>query len=325
MREGKFIDKNKVRWESYLHDTQDVDELADQFSNLIDDLSYAKTFYPNSKTTQFINALSAKLFQHVYQKEKKKEGNMIRFFKYELPLSFKKYHPLLLFTLCFFCFCILIGILSSMKDYDFIRSILGDNYVSMTEDNINKGDPFGVYKDANAWEMFLRIAFNNIRVALMCIVMGLLAGIGSLYMLFENGLMLGCFQYLFFAKGLGWASVLVIWIHGTIEISSIVIAGSAGLILGRAFLFPGTYTRLESLKRGGLDAARISVGLIPFFLIAAFLESYITRLTHMPIIISILILTLSLLLILGYFIFYPILLDRNGFSFENNELQYPRN
>ncbi len=323
MREGKFIDKNKERWQSYMDDAEDADELADRFSNLIDDLGYAKTFYPKSKTTTFINALSAKMFRNIYYKQKKEQGRMLRFFKYELPLTFRKYHKVFLFTLIFFSLVVFIGVMSSMKDYDFIRSVLGDGYVDMTEENINKGDPFGVYKDENSWEMFIRIAFNNIRVALLCMVMGLLAGVGSLYMLFENGLMLGSFQYMFFAKGLGWQSILVVWIHGTIEIASIVIAGTAGLILGRGFLFPGSFTRIESFKRAGLDAARIAVGLIPFFIIAAFLEGYVTRLTNMPIILSVFILFASACLITWYFVLYPMLLHRSGFSFEQNKLKFP--
>ena len=323
MREGKFIDKNKDRWQSYTQEPADADELADRFAHLVDDLGYAKTFYPRSKTTKFINALSAKMFRSIYHKQRSEEGRILRFFKYDLPLSFRKYHSVLLFTFLFFFLCVLVGVLSSMNDYNFIRSVLGDSYVNMTERNINRGDPFGVYKSQDSWNMFFYIAFNNINVALRCVVYGLLAGVGTLYMLFENGIMLGSFQYMFFAKGLGWQSIMVIWIHGTIEIASIVIAGAAGIILGRGFLFPGTYTRIISLKKAGLDAARICVGLIPFFIIAAFLESYVTRLTGMPIIVSALILLLSLVLILWYFVYYPIQLAKRGFVFEDSKLQRP--
>lgn len=323
MREGKFIDKNKDRWMRYSEPSEDADELADRFTNLVDDLSYAKTFYPRSKTTKFINALSAKMFRTIYLNEKKGKGRTSEFFKYELPLIFKSYHFELLFTFLFFTLCIFIAVLSCMDSYEFVRAVLGNSYVDMTEENINKGDPFGVYKDKNAWKMFLTIAFNNINVSFMAIVLGALGGIGTLYILFENGIMLGSFHYMFFKKGLGFASILVVWIHGTIEISSIVIAGTAGIILGKGFLFPGTYSRKESLIRAGQDAAKIAIGLIPFFLLAAFLESYITRFTSMPIIVSILILTLSASLIVWYFIIYPRLLYRNGFRFKDGQLHYP--
>lgn len=323
MREGKFIDQNKDRWQTYSTPAKDADELAERFTNLVDDLGYAKTFYPKSKTTKFINALSAQMFRKIYLNEKKGQGRTLAFFKYELPLLFKRYHPELLFTFVFFTLCVFVAVLSCMNSYDFVRTILGDGYVDMTEENINKGDPFGVYKDENSWSMFLRIAYNNINVSFMAIVFGFLAGIGTLYILFENGLMLGSFHYMFFKKGMGAASILVVWVHGTIEISSIVIAGTAGIILGKGFLFPGTYSRKQSLIRAGQDAAKIAIGLVPFFLIAAFLESYITRYTSMPIFASLLILALSAGLIIWYFIIYPRLLYRNGYRYTHGKLQYP--
>ncbi len=84
----------------------------------------------------------------------------------------------------------------------------------------------------------------------MIFISGILAGLGTIWLLFNNGVMLGAFQYYFFSKGLGWQSVLVIWIHGTLEISSIIISGAAGLVLAKSLIFPGTYKRLFSLKRG---------------------------------------------------------------------------
>lgn len=120
----------------------------------------------------------------------------------------------------------------------------------------------------------------------------------------------------------------MIWIHGTIEISSIVIAGTAGFILAHGILFPGTYKRIDSFKRAAKDAAKVLICLIPFFIIAAFLESYITHLMSrtfdktvnagMPIWLSILILALSLLLIVWYFIIWPVKLHRRGFFLKND-------
>ena len=210
-----------------------------------------------------------------------------------------------------------------MHDQTFIRSILGDSYVDMTEENINKGDPFGVYKDGNEFGMFINIAANNIRVSLMTFIFGLFAGIGSLYLLFSNGLMLGTFQYMFFAKGLGWKSVLVIWIHGTLEISAIVIAGTAGMILGNSFLFPGTFSRIESLKNGAKDAVKVVIGLIPFFLLAAFFEGFVTRHTEMPVWLSSIILVLSASIIIWYFTIYPLLLKRSGLKVIKGKIIFP--
>ena len=162
-----------------------------------------------------------------------------------------------------------------------------------------------VYKEMNDVEMFMGITISNIRVALMAFIYGVLLSIGSLYIMMRNGVMLGSFQYFFYDKGVLWESVRTIWIHGTIEISVIVIAGAAGLVLGNGILFPGTYTRLESFKRSMKDGLKIVVSTIPFFIIAGFLEGFVTRHTEMPDWLAIIIITLSLLLIIFYYVIYP--------------------
>lgn len=321
MREALFIKKNAQKWNEYQYlQTEDPDQTAERFITLLDDLSYSRTFYPHSKVTRWINSLAVSIYQTIYQNKKQKFSRLFTFWQYELPLMFRKYHRMLLYTfLAFSLFCSM-AVLSSMKDDGFVKGVLGENYVSMTEDNIEKGDPFGVYSDESSFNMFVRIAFNNIEVGFLMIAGGLLAGIGTMYVFFQNCIMLGSFQYWFFAKGLGWESVLVIWIHGTLEISGMIIEACAGFILAKSLLFPGTYTRWVSFKRGAKDAMKICISLIPITITAAFLESYITRLssnafdkttnTSLATGTSIAILAVSLAFIIWYFVFYPIRLEK---------------
>jgi uncharacterized membrane protein SpoIIM required for sporulation len=323
MREAMFIKKNAEKWKAYQQEEpSDPDEASERFITLMDDLAYAKTFYPKSKATKWINGLASSVYQNIYKNKKEKYSRVFTFWKYELPLIIRRHHRTFLFTTIIFLLFVGIGVFSSMRNPEFIRGILGDSYVNMTEDNIAKGDPFGVYKDDSRFNMFVRIGFNNIRVAFLTFVGGFIVGIPTLKLLWSNGLMLGCFQYMFFANGLGIKSVLVIWIHGTIEISSIIIAGAAGFILANGILFPGTYTRLESFKQNAKDAAKILICLVPFFIAAAFLESYVTQLMSqtfdkrpdgMPAWVSIAILAGSLFLIVWYFIVWPIILSRKGY------------
>jgi len=107
------------------------------------------------------------------------------------------------------------------------------------------------------------------------------------------------------------ASVLVIWIHGVLEISAIVIAGGAGIVLGNSLLFPKTYTRLISLKQGAKDGMKLVLGLVPIFIAAAFLESFVTRHSEMPMWLSASILAASLAFIIWYVIIYPNKLNKN--------------
>jgi uncharacterized membrane protein SpoIIM required for sporulation len=91
----------------------------------------------------------------------------------------------------------------------------------------------------------------------------------------------------------------------------IIVAGCAGLVLGSSLLFPKTYNRWQSLLRGGKDAMKIAFGLVPFFLVAAFLEGFVTRhYLQMPALLKGFILAASLALIIWYFIIYPIRLHR---------------
>jgi uncharacterized membrane protein SpoIIM required for sporulation len=260
--------------------------------------------------------MAADIYQRIYGNRQEKDGRIRLFFVYELPLLFRKHQRLLLFTFLFFFLFSVMSAFSAAKDETFVRGVLGDGYVSMTEQNIANGDPFGVYKDSNEWVMFLQIAQNNISVALSCFISGIFFGIGTLYILMKNAVMLGAFQYYFFARGLGIKSVLVIWIHGTLEISSVVITGAAGLVMVSGLVFPGTRTRLDALKKTARDAVKMVICLIPIYLMAAFLEGFVTRHTGMPMALSISILSFSLLFIVGYFVVYPIYLHQKGFRLD---------
>src|SRR6185503_15212610 len=219
MREPLFVKQNIKKWEDFENvPTSNPDELANRFIQITDDLAYAKTFYPKSKTTEYLNGLAATLHQSIYKNKTEKGNRFITFWKYELPLLFKEYQKQLLYSFIFFSVFTLMG-------------ILGDHYVDETNANIAKGDPFGIYKEQGEFSMFLDIASHNIYVALLNFVVGIVFSVGTVFMLFENSVMLGAFEGFFFSKGLGAQSILVIFIHGTLEMSSFVIASAAGLVL----------------------------------------------------------------------------------------------
>ncbi len=307
MREAHFRKMNQAKWDSInANPPQNPDDLANAFMEISQDLSFAKTFYPDSDLVPFLNQMTAQFYAKIYVNKKEKRGVFKWFWKEGLPLVLYKNQSLLLYSLVFFLLSSLIGALAAYKNPDFIRLVLGEAYVNMTNENISKGNPFGVYKEMAPFWMFIMIMGNNIYVSFKIFTLGIFMGAGTLWSLFENGIMLGSFQYYFFSKGLGWASVLVIWIHGTLEISAIIIAGSAGLLLGKGFLFPGTLSRLSSIKLAAIEGVKIMIGLVPIFMLAAFLEGFITRHDHMPIFMSISILLFSLLLIVYYFVIYPI-------------------
>ncbi|HEY4337769.1 MAG TPA: stage II sporulation protein M, partial [Puia sp.] len=305
--------KNIDKWKQYQYEpATDPDEMAGQFTDLVNDLGYSKTFYPHSKVTNYLNGLASRIYLGIYRNKKEETSRIVRFWKSELPAVVRRYHREILYSFIIFTLFALMAAFSAAHDESFVRGVLGDRYVDMTEDNIAKGDPFGVYKRDDQLSMFLYIATNNIQVSFVIFICGFILSIGTIWQLFQNGVMIGAFQYYFFAKGLGLQSVLVIWIHGTLEISSVIIAGAAGLVLGNSILFPGTHRRIDSLKRGGKDGLKLMIGLVPVFLIAAFLEGFVTRYSRMPVALSISILAASLFFVVWYFVVYPIQLEKKS-------------
>src|SRR5690554_1261257 len=316
MREAQFIKQNKDKWlkfERALTENEPMspDKLSRLYLQLTDHLSYSQTFYPESNTSVYLNALASKAHQKIYKNKKESRNRFIQFYTHQFPKEFYRYRYQFYLSLFLFLGFGAIGAFSAATDAGFVRVILGDAYVNMTLENIANNDPMAVYKQMNQMDMFLGITINNIRVALYAFVFGLFLGVGSVFIIMQNAVMLGSFQYFFYDQGLFWESARTIWIHGTIEIFVIIVAASAGLVVGKSILFPGTYTRLASFIRGVKVGLKIVLSTVPFFIIAGFLEGFVTRQTQMPDILAILIIGASLLLMFFYYLYLPFRLNKN--------------
>ena len=311
MREAVFLRQNEARWKQYeTSATASPDELAARFVTLTDDLAYAQTFYPNSPTTRYLNNLTTKQHQALYKNRTEHTSRFKQFWARELPLLVARHHTTLAWSLLIFVVFTLLGALSAAYDDSFVRVVLGDAYVNKTLEYIEKGDPMAVYKGMSETPMFLYITINNIKVSLIAYALGATLGMGTIWLLFHNGMMLGTFQYFFYQKGLLIPSMLTIWIHGTLEISAIVLAGGAGFVMARGMLFPGTYSRAAAFRQAARDGLKLAIGLVPIFVVAGFLEGFVTRHTEMPVALSLSIIGLSAGFIVWYFILYPRQLSR---------------
>jgi len=311
MREVAFIKQNKEKWLSFEtaifnNDFKDPDELASQYIHLINDLSYAQTYYPKSKVIGYLNQLAAKAFQKIYKTKREDTNRLTSFWKTEVPLIVYQYRKFIYIAFIIFTIFTSIGVISAANDGEFVRSILGDDYVNMTLENIENGDPVAVYKSGSNWGSFIGITINNLRVGIISFIFGVFGGIGTVYILFKNCIMLGSFQYFFYEKEVFWESVRGIWIHGSMEIFAIIIEAAAGLILGASILFPGTHSRLESFKQGAKTGVKILISTFPFTFSAGFLEGFITRYSNMmPNYMSVAIILITLGIISYYYLVYP--------------------
>lgn len=282
MREVAFIKQNKEKWlgiEQVIAGKlkKNPDDLSSLYINLINDLSFAQTYYPKSKTTVYLNNLSALIFQKIYKTKRTEQNRLIEFFKTEVPLLVYQYRRYLFYAFGFFMLFTLIGVISAYYDKEFVKIILGEEYVNKTIQNIKAGNAVGVYQQGSDWGSTIAITSNNLQVGAKLFIYGILGGLGTLYILLQNCIMLGSFQYFFHEQGALQDSAKGIWMHGVFEIFSMVIEAMAGLILGASILFPRTYSRFNSFKLGFKDAFKIFLSTVPFTIVAGIIEGYLTR------------------------------------------------
>ena len=311
MREVAFIKQNKEKWLEFEHrfsnkDKKNPDDIANLHIKIMNDLVYAQTYYPKSKLTKYLNKLAKNSFDQVYDSKRKSKNPVLYFFLEKVPLLSYQYRKYFYLSFIFFFICFFIGLLSTFNDDSFARQILGNSYVDQTLENIESGDAMAIYKSGSNWGTFIGIYDNNQRVGLNMFLSGLFLGLGTGFYVVINAIMVAVFQAFFYQHNSLFDSLKGIWIHGTYEIFGIIIEAAAGYIIGASILFPGTLKRFESFKIGIRNAFYIFISTIPFTIIAAFLEGYVTRYSNsMPTILCFTIILFSLISISYYYLVLP--------------------
>lgn len=311
MREVAFIKQNKEKWlgiEEVItgKSKKNPDELSSLYINLINDLSFAQTYYPKSKTTVYLNHLATSIYQKIYKTKRTETHKIVSFFKTEVPLIAYEYRRFLYFAFAVFAFFTAIGVMSSHYDTDFVKLILGDAYVNMTLENIKEGNPIAVYGEGSTWGTAIAIIKNNLQVGAKMYFYGIFGGIGTLLVLMYNSIMLGSFQYFFQQQSVLGESMRGIWTHGAFEIFGMVIEAMAGFILGASILFPKTYSRLNSFKIGFKKSFKIFLSTMPFTFFAGILEGFVTRhALNIPLVLNLVIIFGTLGFIFWYYVVYP--------------------
>lgn len=310
MKEVTFIRQNISKWrgaEIVVETAGDSDatELADTYIDVTSDLAFAQTHYPESKITVYLNNLASALHNEIYRSDRYRWSRLLTFWTDEVPRTMWEARRELFLSFVIFVVSAFVGFLSQMLDPEFCRIILGDGYVDMTLQNIAEGKPMAVYNGDPEDAMFGMITLNNVKVSFITFVLGVFTSLGTGFILFQNGVMLGSFQTFFAQHGLLWQSALAVWLHGTLEISAIIVAGAAGIAMGNGWLFPGTYPRLTSFRRGARRGLRIVIGTVPVFVLAGFIESFLTRHTEWPDLLRLTIILSSLAFVTYYYIVLP--------------------
>ena len=310
MKEVTFIRQNISKWRGAelvvetIGDT-DATELADTYIDVTSDLAFAQTHYPESKITRYLNNLASALHNEIFRSHRYRWSRLLTYWTQDVPLTMWEARRELLLSFIVFTASVFVGFLSQLLDPEFCRIILGDRYVDMTLQNIASGEPMAVYSGNSEGTMFGSITMNNVMVSFVTFALGIFTSLGTGFKLFQNGVMLGSFQTFFAQHELLWESALAVWLHGTLEISAIIVAGAAGMAMGNGWLFPGTYPRITSFRRGARRGLRIVIGTVPVFIVAGFIESFFTRHTEWPDLLRLSIILCSLAFVIYYYIVLP--------------------
>lgn len=323
MKEVTFIRQNLDKWRGYETTVESSlstpDELADAYIDITSDLAFSQTHYPKSRITLYLNNLASAIHHRIYRNKRERWSRIVTFWTREMPQIMWHARKELCISFLIFVVSALVGALSQWLDPDFSRLILGNSYVDMTLQNIENGTPMAVYGSGSEGTMFFGITINNIMVSFRAFASGLLTSFATGLLLFYNGVMIGAFQTFFAQHGLLWDSFLAVWLHGTIEISAIIVAGAAGIAMGNGWLFPGTYGRLYSFRRGAMKGLKIVIGTVPLFCVAGFIESFLTRHTEFPDAFRLTVILLSAIFIVYYYIVLPYLNNHNHATDSNKD------
>lgn len=309
MKEAAFLDRNAEKWKSFEEglnrDFIDPERIRYIYDELSDDLSYARTFFSEGRSEHYLNEMLAKAHYRIYRNRKESRSRIFTFWRKELPEALAASRKELALSGAIFLLAALLGVFSQLYQPSFADIILGEAYVEETLQNIEEGEAMGIYQKGNAPDAFMGITFNNIRVAFITFAMGVIFSVGTGFILLQNGIMLGTFFTFFHQHGESFEAMTTVWLHGTLEIASIVVAGCAGLVVGNSFLYPGSYPRKRSFLKGAKKGLKLAVGTVPFFVIAGFIEGFITRMAWLPVPVKLMVILLSLFFVVYYYVLIP--------------------
>ncbi len=245
-------------------------ELGLLYRQTATDLSAVRADPTSNQQARYLNQLLGRVHNIIYSGQKTTVKSVFRFYLHEYPRIFRRLLPYTSAAAGLFIAGALIGMALTLSNPEFMHDFLGSRMVATIERHeMWTHSIVGIEPQSSS-----AIMTNNLSVSFVAFASGIVAGLGTLYMMFYNGLMLGVIGAACWLNNMSdqlWSFVAP---HGVLELPAICIAGGAGLRLARALLFPGALSRRDSLIAGGAEASRLIVGVIPILILAGILEGF---------------------------------------------------
>lgn len=276
---------------------EQLSELGQLYRSATSDLAVARRDFASHRVADYLNALVARAHAAVYQGRAARRRGLVDFFARSFPRTFRATWG---YTLAAFLMFLLPALASFAVAYrdPAAGAALFPGIEDRLQDIRDKREWWKELNDSNAAGASM-IMTNNIRVTFLAFAGGILLGLFTLYLLAQNGLMLGVVAGA--AQSLGFAANLwgFVAAHGTLELSAIFIAGGAGMQLGWALVRPGLLTRRTALLLAARRAALLLLGCVPILVIAGTIEGFLSP-SDLPLGVKLAVSLLSGLLLYGY-------------------------
>ena len=221
---------------------------------------------------RYLNQLMARAHNIIYAGHRQDYGAILSFFYRDYPAAFRRN---LKYVTAAFLICIvgaILGTALTFQDPDFQIQILGPRMIQAIQHREMWTESIISIKPMAS----SHIMTNNLTVSFMAFASGITAGLGTIYMMFFNGLLLGVVGSACYMAGMSLKLWSFVAPHGVLELPAIFIAGGAGLKIAHGLLFPGVLPRKQSLVQAGKEATTLILGVIPLLFIAGTIEAFVS-------------------------------------------------
>lgn len=241
------------------------------------DLNQAQTFVSGEGTVQYLNDLVARCYLVIYAKGKTDLWGLVRYLFWGYPAVFRRHLGAVLLATALFAVGTIFGFLASYYDTDSREFLLPSGFPMIQPESEGEDAQKATMTTGQLAEFSSHLFTNNVGVSLMAFALGMTFGIGTAWLLFYNGIMLGALGAVFVEAGHLKAYATGILPHGVLEIPAILIGGAAGFVLAHGLIRARPWPRREELARTGKEALLLAFGVVPLMGVAALLEAGVAR------------------------------------------------
>ena len=251
-----------------------IKDLASLYRSVSADLARARINKVGNILTQELQKLTSRGYNQIYQGSQRQEWQQVKDFVLRgFPKVVRDTWVYITIATGIFCLTALIAWWYAWQDSTFIALTVPENIISTVEEDgkLWMGSIVGVEPLASS-----SITINNLKVSFAAIAGGIFAGLGTIFIMANNGIHIGAIATVVGKNNLAYPFWAFVFPHGSLELPAIFLAGGAGLLIGKALVFPGEYTRIDALKLNSVKAAQLLFGIIPMLLIAGTIEGFIS-------------------------------------------------